>query len=392
MATAKIIIRYLNTPIKFFQILLLNISYYFFKMFIKKDIKNYWIIGVDEVCGIIFYLKKILKSSKSVCFSKHPFHDYKYDYSININNLYFRYFLRLIYAPLLLGYLANKSTHFWYIWSSGFLIDRNYEFKFLKFKKIKIISCFLGNDIRSIELTNKYAKKNKLDTHTFYLPLANQYMQNDFYEKDKKIIAKSADKYADIVFNYKICQISYLKSEQYPFPYLLDKDKFYKNDNKYNNLNTIKILHAPTSFLFKGTSLVRAAIKKLEIENYNIDYVELTSESNDVVLENLRSTHIALNQFYAFTPGYFGIEAMANHCAVLMSADPSIERGLPQDGTDAWMITRYWEVYDNLKYLLDNPEKLKYYADNGYNFAYKNYTYEAAGNYINSILKEKNII
>jgi len=56
------------------------------------------------------------------------------------------------------------------------------------------------------------------------------------------------------------------------------------------------------------------------------------------------------------------------------------------------MITRFWEVYDNLKYLLDNPEKLKHYADNGYNFAYKNYTYEAAGNYIKNILKEKNII
>ena len=83
---------------------------------------------------------------------------------------------------------------------------------------------------------------------------------------------------------------------------------------------------------------------------------------NQVVLEHLKSAHIVLNQFYAFTPGLFGIESMANHCAVLMSADPNIETGLPQDSKDAWMITKYWEVYDNLKYLLDNPEKIKYYA------------------------------
>jgi hypothetical protein len=52
------------------------------------------------------------------------------------------------------------------------------------------------------------------------------------------------------------------------------------------------------------------------------------------------------------------------------------------------MVTKYCEVYDNLKYLLDNPHKIKYYVDNdGYDFAYKHYTYEAAGAYINSILK-----
>jgi len=91
-------------------------------------------------------------------------------------------------------------------------------------------------------------------------------------------------------------------------------------------------------------------------------------------------------------PDWVGIESMANHCAVLMSADPSIETGLPQDSKDAWMITKYWEVYDNLKYLLDNPEKIKYYADNGYDFTYKHYTYEAAGEYINKVLKDNGVI
>jgi spore maturation protein CgeB len=49
-------------------------------------------------------------------------------------------------------------------------------------------------------------------------------------------------------------------------------------------------------------------------------------------------------------------------------------------------------LYDNLKYLLDNPEKIKYYADRGYDFTYKHYTYEAASEYINKVLKDNGVI
>ena len=392
LETVKIFIRYLKIPIIFLQIPILFISYYFFKIIKKKITKNFWVIGVDEIASNIYFLKNILKPSISVSFSKNIFYNLKYDYSININNIYLRYLYRLIYAPLLLGYLTNRANKFWYIWHSGFLIDRDYEFKFLKSKNIKIVCMFVGDDIRSIKLTNEHAKKNKTDTHTNYCVFENKYMLSSSYEIDKLKLAQSADKYADFVFNHKICQMSYLQSRQYSWPCMYDKSKFFKNNSKFLNLVSIKVLHAPSSPLFKGTSLVRAAIKKLEIEKYNIEYIELQNMPNRVVLEHLKSSHIVLNQFYAFTPGLFGIEAMANHCAVLMSADPSIETGLPQKSKDAWMITKYWEVYDNLKYLLDNPDKIKYYADNGYDFAYKYCTYEAAGKYINSVLKENNVI
>lgn len=390
--SVKQIVSFLKIPITYLQVPLLYISFYFFRILNKRKINTFWVIGVDEIASIIFFLKELLKPSVSVCLSKNIFYDRQYDYSINIHNIYLRYLFRLFYAPLLLGYLANKGTHFWYIWKSGFLIDRNFEFKFLKSKNIKIITFFNGSDIRSVVLTNNYAKKNNIDTHTYYQVYENKYMQTKSYDLEKKNLAKSAEKYADVVFNFKMCNMSYLKCAQYPFPYLFEKNKFFKNVNKFDNLNTIKILHAPSSALFKGTSLVRAAIKKLEIEKYNFEFIELQNTPNSIVLEHLKTCHIVLNQFYALTPGYFGIEAMANYCAVLMSADPSIEKGLPQNIKDAWMITKYWEVYDNLKYLLDNPKKIKYFADNGYNFTLGHYTYEVAGEYINKVLKENNVI
>lgn len=391
LETVKTLIRHLKIPIISLQIPILFISYYFFKIIKKKVTKNFWVIGTDEIAGNIYFLKNILKPSISVSFSKNVFYDFKYDYSININNIYLRYLYRLIYAPLLLGYLTNKSNKFWYIWHSGFLIDRDYEFKFLKSKNIKIVCMFVGSDIRSIKLTNAYAKKNKIDTPTNYSVFENKYTLSSSYDMDKLKLAQSADKYANLVFNHKICQMSYLQSKQYSWPYMYDKSKFFKDNSKFLNLESIKVLHAPSSPLAKGTSLVRAAIKKLEIEKYNIEYIELQNMPNRVVLDHLKSSHIVLNQFYAFTPGLFGIEAMANHCAVLMSADPSIETGLPRKSKDAWMITKYWEVYDNLKYLLDNQDKIKYYADNGYNFALNHYTYEKASEYLHQVFKENGI-
>jgi len=364
----------------------------------RKRSENTWVIGCHEIANNIFFLGKILKLSTTVNLTPHRFYpENKYDYTLYYHHFIFRIqlikvFMKIFTRPILLAYLASKSTHFWYIWDSGFLEKRDYEFKFLKSKSKKIICMFVGDDIRSIELTNDFSSSYKLDMHTQY---TNNMSKNALkkYEAYKKNTAYLADKYADVIFSHKMCQISYLKSDVYSWRYMYPKEKFIQKNVFFDSAKrNPKVLHAPSSKLFKGTHLVRAAIKKLQLEGYDFDYVELIGVTNNIVEENLIDADIVLNQFYAFTPGLFGIEAMAKKCAVLMSADPSIERGLPQDSKDAWMITKYWQVYDNLKYLLDNPEKIKYYADNGYKFAYKHYTFEAAGEYIHKILKEYKVI
>ncbi|WP_419773869.1 glycosyltransferase [Halarcobacter sp.] len=374
----------------YFQILLLTISYNLFRIFIKKDKKKHWVIGVNEIASNIYFLGNVLKPSKTINFSKNKFYNLNYDYYYDVSNK-LKYFFWIIYSPILFGYLTSKYNKFWYIWNTGFLVNRNFEFKFLKYKNKKIVCMFVGDDIRSIKLTRKFAKDNNIDIFANYYGNQKMFFLSDKYDLQKKEIALTADNYADVIFNHKVCQISYLKSNQYSWPYMYDKYKFYKDNTKFIDIITIKIVHAPTNPINKGTQLVRAAIKKLELENYDINYIEIQDMPNKIVLEHLRSAHIVLNQFYAFTPGLFGIEAMANHCAVLMSANPDIEKGLPKEGINAWMITNYWQIYDNLKVLLDNPTKIKYYADNGYSFAYKYYTFESARNYIKKVLNENGI-
>ncbi len=172
----------------YFQLILLYISYYFFKISIKKN-TNRWVIGVDEIASMIFFIGNVLDSSLTVSLSKNKFYNLEYDFSLNIQNKYLKFIGRFFYGPILLGYLANNSTHFLYIWSTGFLLKRDREFKFLKSVNKKIVCLFVGDDIRSLELTISYAENNKLDTYVKYY--TNNTDQK--YENDKIELAKSAD-------------------------------------------------------------------------------------------------------------------------------------------------------------------------------------------------------
>lgn len=377
---------FLRYLLKYPQLLLLKTSYYFFRL-LKNFLKEVnWVIGVDDKAKVIFSIKDLFHDHITVSLTKSRFYSLDYDFYNNSKYKIIVILYRAFIGPIILGFLLNKSNKFIYIWKTGFLYERQMEFKFLKSKNKKIICFFVGSDIRSLVLRKKLYKKLAIDGSANYLKLPNN-------EDEVKRVARTADEYADIIFNAGIDQISYIKSKQYyPF-HVYDKNLFFRNDKKYTNnfFKRIKILHSPSNSIIKGTQLVRAAIKKLELEGYIFEYVELQDVDNSFVLEHLKSSHIVLNEFYAFGLGIFSVEAMANHCAVMASSDPVIETGMPQNEDDAWLKTQAWEIYDNIKYLLDNPEKIKYYADNGYDYAYRYFTYEHVNDRITKILKENGI-
>ncbi len=379
--------------VSFPQFLIIIVAYHVLKLVAQKQ--KGCVIGVTEIAKMIYLYGHLFKNSKTVCLNSNKFYNLKYDYSVVQSQGRFSYLLyrlkRIIYGPFLLAYLACRYDVFIYFWSSGFLLDREYEFRFLKKKNKKIITIFCGDDIRSPNKLREKLNELEYDGYLDYVGMAIPYYLSKGYEEKKKHIAALSDKYADLCFNASIDQASYLTSRQYMAPYAYDIKDFNRNDDKFNKNQTIKILHAPSDPLVKGTPLVRAAVKKLKLDGYRFEYKELMGVPNTKVLKELGSSHIVLNQFYSFVPGLFGIESLANHTAVLMSADPDIETGLPQDAKGAWMITKYWQVYDNLKFLLDNPEEIKKYADTGYDFALNHYTYEKTSEYLHQVFKENGI-
>jgi hypothetical protein len=366
----RVIARY---SIFILQIIILIMSDLLFIFFKKK--KYNAVFGVTEVAGFLSKFGAMDNSYFTVSLYNDKYFDCSYSFKNTKNRVLRRLFI-LFYAPFLLGSLINKSEVFFYLYSYGFLIDpsksRFFEFMYLKFRKKKIINYYLGSDIRSIKMLYLYGLQIGYDTIATYTRYS-KYDINDEITKSK--LAKSSDKFADVIFTFKVDQMSYIKSKTYPGFYILDQFDYNYTPSKFLNVmnNPIKVIHAPTNPLIKGTQVIRATIKKLQVEGYFIDYIELFETSNSFVIKAMSNAHIGINQLYSFVPSVFGIECMANRVALITAADEKIEEDLPIGSNEAWVVTGYWNLYDQLKYLLDNPTKIEEQANKGFDFVKSNY-------------------
>ena len=341
-----------------------------------------WIIGTDEIAGVLAGISVALPDSHTVNLSIPSLRDETFDFSLPRGP--FHEIRRLIFGPLLLGYLMNSSDQFFYIWSRGFLFKRSNEFQFLKAKNKRIALMFCGDDIRSPRLHRELCERMNRETFANYGFYLSPPGGTDEYEFQQQEMATIAEKYADVIFNAPICQTSYLDSLSPKIVAAhgfisLQSYQFCLDDNKFNE-PVIKIVHAPTSTSTKGTRFVREAIARLEKERSDFVYIELQFAPHSEVIQTLKDSHICLNQFLSFGTGVLGIEAMAARCATLMSADPLLEPSIPmpQDGTNPWMITQSHQIYENLTFLLENKDVLAKTANEGFEYAIEHYSSESS--------------
>lgn len=381
-----------------FQVVLLHVSFAIFKVIKPRSLeRKEWAVGLDEVAAHLYHISIALGSSVSVCLSQHAFYNYAYDYSLpaKIKQRYLRYLVRIIYSPLLLGYLCHRVNGIFYVAGSGFLLTefdgRDYESRFLKARGLKIVGFFCGSEIRSLRLMDELSAKLGRDVITTYQKIVVQELASEFQEELRKKLAISTDRYADFIFTAPTDQISYIQRPTHPFINFYPDSDFKRNDAKFLAMNRVKVVHAPSSPLIKGTPLVRAAVKKLQLEGYDFEYRELIGVHNSVVLDALSQAHVVLNEFYAFVPGQFGVEAMASHCALVTSADQRIETSLSPGANAAWMVTEYWNIYDNLKRLLDHPALIRHYADAGFAWASEYCSCEKNGARLRKLLSAASI-
>lgn len=344
----------------------------------RKD----WAVGLDEVAANVHNISMALGETVSVSMSRHPFYAYRYDNVLpaRISWRYLRYLVRIVYSPILLGYLCHRVKGFFYVAGSAYLLaefdGRSREFRFLKSRGLKVACFFCGSEIRSLRLMNQLSRELGRDMISTYQTIAVPGFDADHLESFRMKLAASADAYADHIFNAPVDQISYLRRVVHPFMYFYPDSGFRRNDGKFAELRRVKVVHGPSSPLIKGTPLVRAAVKKLQLEGYDFEYRELIGVSNQAMLEALAEAHVVLNEFYALVPGQFGVEAMASHCALITSADERIETTLPAGANSAWMVTEYWNIYDNLKRMLDDHALIKRYADAGFAWAGEHCSYQ----------------
>jgi hypothetical protein len=369
------------------QKILLNLSFFAGKLDLTRNKKGgVWVVGTGEVAGMTKMIANAIPNSYSVILEKSRF--YNYEYSFQGPALKSHVFSRLLYyiaGPVLLGYLASRVCGFIYVGSSGFLIShvdsRDYEFRFLKGHGKKVVCYLTGADIRSPLKMRLAFEKSGEENYGNYIPFVNSTYDTDDYELKIKQMATVIDKYSDTFFNAEYDQAAYLVRKPHAFMYFYPLENVDFNNEKYNQILTtrIKILHAPSSPVPKGTQVVRTVIRMLQNEGYHFEYKELMNVPNSKVLTHLQESHIVINELYAFMPGVFAVEAMAMSSVVLTRADSKFETQLPDSSNGAWIVTPAYSLYANLKNLLDNPTLLEEQARKGYEWVRTHASLEASG-------------
>jgi len=373
------------------QLSLAKASFFICSLFFKKTKRRGWVVVGVETALMLKNISSALPYSISVNFESNKFYNRSYTFQLYSKSIIQKAIVTF-YSPMLLGYLMTRHDRFLYLGAAGFIKQRSdgrrKEFKFLKTRNKKLVCYFLGSEIRSFTLLNDYAKVHQIDVVTTYQGISHAGINSTQRELNRKTLGEVADEYADKIFNPSTDQMSYIKQETFPCMYFLESSLFECIKNKFESVEEIVVLHGPSSPIIKGTPIVRAAIKKLKEEGYQFKYIELIDVPHDLMLQALSSAHIVLNEFYAFVPGVFGVEALAHSCALLTSADSNIEPTLSEGANNAWKVTPYWSVYDNLKVFLDNPHMIEQQAKAGYEWALKNCTYEASVAELNRIVND----
>ncbi|MCA0217286.1 MAG: glycosyltransferase [Actinobacteria bacterium] len=332
-----------------------------------------WVVGPDECASMVLQLSGAIPGSYSVNFTEEFVYATNYDYRFRTSvGSRWRWAERIIAGPLLLGRLMNQAAGFIYVGATGFLLtgldEREFEFSYLARKAVPIVCYWCGSDIRSIKLMHQLEKETGMPNISTYMGERGPIFESVAWDDSKRAIAAVASRYATAMFSNTVDHLSYLTKGTEPFLYFLS-DEPLPNSAKFDDVSHLVVVHATTSPVIKGTPLVRAAVAQLRDEGYEFEYVELIGVTNAVVKKELARAHIALNQFYGFSPAVFGVEALAAGCVVMMSSDESVETDLPKDSNDCWVVTKHHQVYGNLKRLLDDPTQLAAIAGRGRRWA-----------------------
>jgi hypothetical protein len=372
------------------QKLLVLLSYWVGPASARGGVTISWVVGPTETAGVVHAMADRLPHSYSVVLTASRFYSRSYDTAWRPTGRRRSALRRIFMGPILFGRLASRARGFAYVGARGFLLNeptgRSFEFAFLKRHGLKVACYWCGSDIRSTRLMHELERDMGLPNISSYIEFVNPSLATESHERVVRARAKTADQFADVMFTFPTAQRSYLTKWAEPAFYFIEDAAFDGDDSKFGQLDTLVIAHSASSPIIKGTQLVRSAIERLRRLGYQFEYLELIDMPNEQVLAGLKRAHIALNHFYGFTAGMFALEAMAARCAVISSTDGAIETMLPPGANDAVMVTKHYQVYENLKLLLDEPERIAPLAQRGHDWALRYASATHAGHLLTSVL------
>lgn len=290
-----------------------------------------------------------------------------YDRVISKNNKFFfgfgliKEFLRSVF----------KYDIFIFTYGESFFSGRLHciDLKILKALNKKIVFVCFGSDIRSYHRLIEDLRDSGYKGHAHYLQvdfIESEIIKGGHWEGDgaakRRVIA--SEKYGDLILA-RPCYAHLLKKPYELFWPLLNE---YKLKLAIRKTSRPLIVHAPSKRFLKGTTYVLDAVERLKEDGYEFDFELCENMSSEDVCERLEKSEIAIDQLLLPTHGVFAVEAMGSGNVVLGSV---IKKYDGFDDSLPIVQTTPEFLYDDLKRLLEDPDRRMELAIEGMNYVQK---------------------
>jgi len=176
------------------------------------------------------------------------------------------------------------------------------ELPLLKFLGKKVIVVFLGSDARPPIFSGRH-----LDDMGTYVD------SSAAYKESKQLVKKiqQVEKYADVIVNHTATSQYFSRPfERFVAVGMPITVRTSAAPVQENQQSAIRILHAPSRPVAKGSLIFRKLIDELKAEGYTIEFIELVGVPNSTVLEELQKCDFVLDELYSDMPlAMFATEA-----------------------------------------------------------------------------------
>lgn len=223
------------------------------------------------------------------------------------------------------------------------------ELPILKAFNKKIIVVFLGSDARPPIFCGRHLD----DEGGLVDPVSAQVETRQIYNKIRRI-----ERYADHIINHtatdQFFTKDYIRFAAIGLPVQLIEQQAVSEKTDH-----VKIVHAPSRPIAKGTPVFRKVIEELRQEGYAIDFRELVGVSNQTVLDELANCDFILDELYSDTP----MAMLATEAAML--GKPTIVGGYyaadyPKHNPDVHMppslFVRPSDIKDAIRRMIEDRE------------------------------------
>lgn len=287
-------------------------------------------------------------------YTKYEKYDRQTDYQFkNYNNIIFNKIYNYIINPIIkiTCFFKYNTFHFYFGQS---LFKSQIDIPFYRLFNKKVIMEYLGDDIRHYKtLVERYK-----------LPL-NHRFSKEMQAHDNKVKKRLNHeiKYIDYVISCLPSHVDYAKQygvvidEVVPLAIDLNTIKYVPMEDKHT-IETVTILHAPTCRILKGTKYVESAIKMLVNNGYNINFRLIEGVSHDKLLHEYKKCDIFIDQISIGWYGTAALEAMAIGRTTCAFIDDRYYEYIDYSQDIPIVNINQLNVYDKLKYLLDNKHEL----------------------------------